>query len=118
MTGGRVVILGATGRNLGAGMSGGIAYVLDLDPDKVNPEMIDLDPLTSADAEELHQILQKHYEATESSVAHLLLDDWITGLGRVTKVMPKDYKRVLQLTQQAVDEGLDPLGLVMGGGRG
>ena len=118
MTGGRVVILGATGRNLGAGMSGGIAYVLDLDPDKVNPEMIDLDPLTSADAEELHQILQKHYEATESSVAHLLLDDWITGLGRFTKVMPKDYKRVLQLTQQAVDEGLDPLVFVMGGGRG
>ncbi|MDO9484653.1 MAG: glutamate synthase-related protein, partial [Actinomycetota bacterium] len=118
MTGGRVVILGATGRNLGAGMSGGIAYVLDLDPDKVNPEMIDLDPMTSADAEELHEILQKHYEATESSVAHLLLDDWITGLGRFTKVMPKDYKRVLQLTQQAVDEGLDPLVFVMGGGRG
>jgi len=118
MTGGRVAILGATGRNLGAGMSGGIAYVLDLDPDKVNPEMIDLDPLTSADAEELHEILQKHYEATESSVAHLLLEDWITGLGRFTKVMPKDYKRVLQLTQQAVDEGLDPLVFVMGGGRG
>ena len=118
MTGGRVVILGATGRNLGAGMSGGIAYVLDLDPDKVNPEMIDLDPLSSMDAEELHEILQKHYEATQSSVAHLLLEDWITGLGRFTKVMPKDYKRVLQLTQQAVDEGLDPLVFVMGGGRG
>ncbi|MDO8731720.1 MAG: glutamate synthase large subunit [Actinomycetota bacterium] len=118
MTGGRVAILGATGRNLGAGMSGGIAYVLDLDPDKVNPEMIDLDPLTSTDADELHEILQKHYEETESSVAHQLLEDWITALGRFTKVMPKDYKRVLQLTQQAVDEGLDPLVFVMGGGRG
>ncbi|MDD2858052.1 MAG: glutamate synthase large subunit [Candidatus Nanopelagicales bacterium] len=118
MTGGRVVILGATGRNLGAGMSGGIAYVLDLDPIRVNPEMIDLDPLTSTDADELHAIVQRHFEETDSSVAQLLLADWVTALGRFTKVMPKDYKRVLQLTQQAIDEGLDPLVFVMGGGRG
>ncbi|MFA7323715.1 MAG: glutamate synthase large subunit [Candidatus Nanopelagicales bacterium] len=118
MTGGRVAILGATGRNLGAGMSGGVAYVLDLDPVKVNPEMIDLDPLTSTDADELHAIVQKHFEETDSAVAQQLLADWITALGRFTKVMPKDYKRVLQLTQQAIDEGLDPLVFVMGGGRG
>ena len=114
MTGGRVVILGSTGRNLGAGMSGGVAYILDLDPSKVNPEMIDLDPLTSIDADELHSIVQQHFEATESGVAKVLLADWITGLGRFTKVMPKDYKRVLAVMQKATEQGLDPIAAVMG----
>ncbi len=114
MTGGRVVILGTTGRNLGAGMSGGIAYVLDLDPIKVNPEMIDLDPMTSQDAEELRAIVQQHFDETESAVAQSLLADWITALGRFTKVMPKDYKRVLNVMQQATEQGLDPIAAVMG----
>jgi len=114
MTGGSVVILGTTGRNLGAGMSGGVAYVLDLDPTKVNPEMIDLDPLTSTDAAELASIIEQHFEATESGVAKLLLADWITALGRFTKVMPKDYKRVLAVMQKATEQGLDPIAAVMG----
>ncbi|MTB27772.1 MAG: glutamate synthase subunit alpha, partial [Actinobacteria bacterium] len=114
MTGGSVVILGSTGRNLGAGMSGGVAYVLDLDPTKVNPEMIDLDPLTSTDADELASIIEQHFEATESGVAKLLLADWITALGRFTKVMPKDYKRVLAVMQKATEQGLDPIAAVMG----
>ncbi|MSY39134.1 MAG: glutamate synthase subunit alpha, partial [Actinobacteria bacterium] len=114
MTGGRVVILGSTGRNLGAGMSGGIAYVLDLDPIKVNPEMIDLDPMTSVDSQELQAIVQQHFDETQSAVAQALLADWITALGRFTKVMPKDYKRVLNVMKQATEQGLDPIAAVMG----
>ena len=118
MTGGRVVILGETGRNLGAGMSGGIAYVLDLDPGRVNPEMVDLDPLGEQDEAELMAILRQHAEETESVPARELLGDWARSAGRFTKVMPKDYKRVMQLQAQAVEQGLDPMVLVMGGGRG
>jgi len=118
MTGGRVVILGETGRNLGAGMSGGIAFVLDLDPGRVNPEMVDLDPLGDHDMDELLGILRRHAEETDSALAGALLDDWPSARGRFTKVMPKDYKRVMRLQAQAVEQGLDPMVLVMGGGRG
>ena len=118
MTGGRVVILGETGRNLGAGMSGGIAYVLDLDPGRVNPEMVDLDALGEHDEAELLAILQQHAEETDSVPARELIGDWARSVTRFTKVMPKDYKRVMQLQAQAVEQGLDPMVLVMGGGRG
>ena len=118
MTGGRVVILGETGRNLGAGMSGGIAFVLDLYPGSVNPEMVDLDPLDEDDAIELNAILRRHEQETESALVGAILGDWPAARGRFTKVMPKDYKRVMQLTAQAVEQGLDPMVLVMGGGRG
>ncbi len=118
MTGGRVVVLGPTGRNLGAGMSGGIAYVLDLDPGRVNPEMVDLDPLSEEDAAELLGIVRRHAEETESSRAADLLADWPSAVARFTKVMPKDYKRVLRLSREAAEQGLDPLDLVMGGSRG
>lgn len=118
MTGGRVVILGETGRNLGAGMSGGMAFVLDLYPGSVNPEMVDLDPLDEDDADEVHAILRRHEQETESALVGVLLGDWPATRGRFTKVMPKDYKRVMQLTAQAVEQGLDPMVLVMGGGRG
>ena len=69
MTGGVAVILGTTGRNLGAGMSGGVAYVVDLDPGRVNPEMVDLDPLSADDVGRLHAILRRHAEETESVLA-------------------------------------------------
>jgi glutamate synthase (NADPH/NADH) large chain len=118
MTGGRVVVLGSTGRNLGAGMSGGIGYVLDLLRGMVNPEMVDLDPLSDSDLAELQLIIRDHFEATQSEVARLLLEDWSASGDRFTKIMPKDLKRVLVLTEQALAEGLSPEALVLGGNRG
>ena len=118
MTGGRVVVLGSTGRNLGAGMSGGIGYVLDLLPGMVNPEMVDLDPLSLSDLAELQLMIRDHFEATQSEVARLLLEDWSASGDRFTKIMPKDLKRVLALSEQALAEGLSPEVLVLGGSRG
>jgi glutamate synthase (NADPH) large chain len=98
MTGGRAVILGATGRNFGAGMSGGIAYVWDTHGNfaqNCNPEMIDLDPLDHADAAELRSLIQKHFDETASSVAKFILSDFESEVGRFVKVFPKDYKKAL-----------------------
>ena len=118
MTGGLVAILGETGRNLGAGMSGGVAYVLDLDLGKVNPEMVDLDPLTPAEVEELQGLIRRHTEETESLTSAELLADWAATAERFTRVMPKDYKRVLRVRAEAEERGMDPLVAVMGGPHG
>ncbi|HJQ47341.1 MAG TPA: glutamate synthase large subunit [Amycolatopsis sp.] len=107
MTGGRVVVLGGTGRNFAAGMSGGVAYVLDLSPMRVNREMVDLDPLDDEDTEFLRDVVEKHYVETESAVAHALLADWDVAVERFGKVMPKDYKRVLQAQAAAERDGRD-----------
>ncbi|VVJ16401.1 Glutamate synthase [NADPH] large chain (EC [Amycolatopsis camponoti] len=107
MTGGRMVVLGQIGRNFAAGMSGGIAYVLDLPAHRVNPEMVDIDPLDSEDADFLRETLEKHYDETESAVARELLADWDAGVDRFGKVMPKDYKRVLAAQVQAERDGRD-----------
>jgi glutamate synthase (NADPH/NADH) large chain len=107
MTGGRVVVLGPTGRNFAAGMSGGIAYVLDASRMRVNPEMVDLDPLDDADLEFLRDAVEKHYTETESAVAHRLLADWDVAVERFAKVMPKDYKRVLLAQAEAERDGRD-----------
>ncbi|MFD7659040.1 glutamate synthase large subunit [Actinosynnema sp. NPDC059797] len=107
MTGGRVVVLGSTGRNFAAGMSGGVAYVLDAVVGRVNAEMVDLDPLDAADREFLRSAVEKHYAETESAVAHALLADWDLAVDRFTKVMPKDYKRVLAARARAEQEGRD-----------
>ena len=107
MTGGRVVVLGPTGRNFAAGMSGGIAYVLDLAPIRVNREMVDLDPLDDEDTEFLRETVQRHYVETESAVAHALLADWDVAVARFGKVTPKDYKRVLQAQAAAERDGRD-----------
>ena len=115
MTGGLVVILGETGRNLGAGMSGGIAYVLDLDLGRVNPEMVDLDPLSATDVAELREVVARHAEETGSVHAADLLADWPQAVQRFTKVMPKDFKRVLRLRAEAEEKGMDPMVAVMGG---
>ncbi|MDO8310230.1 MAG: glutamate synthase large subunit [Actinomycetota bacterium] len=115
MTGGLVAVLGTTGRNLGAGMSGGIAYVLDLDLAKVNPEMVDLDPLDQQDVDELRELVSRHAEETDSERAAALLGDWPQAAARFTKVMPKDFKRVLRLRAEAEEKGLDPMVAVMGG---
>jgi glutamate synthase (NADPH/NADH) large chain len=114
MTGGIAVILGSTGRNFGAGMSGGVAYVLDLNPLRVNPEMVDLEEPDADRLDELHGILTRHWEETESSVARALLDDWELEQRRFTLVMPREFKRVLQAQAHAAAAGLDPVAAVMG----
>ncbi|WP_199430454.1 glutamate synthase large subunit [Qaidamihabitans albus] len=107
MTGGRVVVLGPTGRNFAAGMSGGIAYVLDLTLGRVNREMVDLDALDDEDVEFLREAVERHYTETSSAVAHALLTDWEAALPRFAKVMPKDYKRVLRAQAAAERDGRD-----------
>jgi glutamate synthase (NADPH/NADH) large chain len=110
MTGGRVVILGGTGLNFAAGMSGGIAYVLDEAGDfagKCNPEMVDLDPVDAdEDIAELLDLIERHQVATGSDVATRIMAEWPEVLARFVKVMPRDYKRVLAERQQH-DEEID-----------
>jgi glutamate synthase (NADPH/NADH) large chain len=118
MTGGRVVILGATGRNVAAGMSGGIAYVLDLDRGKVNGEMVDVEALGDDDREFLRNIVGRHQAETESVVAAGLLADWDSSVGRFTKVMPRDYKRVLEAAKAAEEAGQDVDEAIMAASRG
>ena len=107
MTGGRVVILGPTGRNFAAGMSGGIAYVLDLAKTRLNTEMVDLDPLEEPDIAFLHDVVSRHHAETGSAVAGRLLASWDEAVERFSKVMPKDYKRVLVAASAAEREGRD-----------
>ncbi|HWV27362.1 MAG TPA: glutamate synthase-related protein, partial [Aeromicrobium sp.] len=106
MTGGRVVILGRTGRNVAAGMSGGRAYVLDLDPDLVNPEMVELRPVPAETADELREIVHQHAEETGSTVAAALLENWEESLARFTEIMPVDYRLVLEARAAAESAGL------------
>ncbi len=115
MTGGRVVILGQVGRNFGAGMSGGIAYLLDPDPGLLNTQTIDLEALESPDVEFLHDLLGRYHASTCSSVAARLLDDWPAAVaaGRLRRVMPRDYKRVLAATRRAEQDGIDVAEAVM-----
>jgi glutamate synthase (NADPH) large chain len=116
MTGGRVVILGPVGRNFAAGMSGGAAYVLDLPQIRVNMEMVDLDPVAEDDAKFLREVIERHHAETGSAVAARLLADWDPG--RFTKVMPKDYKRVISAASQAEREGRDVDEAVMAAAHG
>ena len=109
MTGGRVVVLGPTGRNFGAGMSGGIAYVYDADDSfaqRVNYDMVQLEALSDEDAEYLRGIVARHHELTDSDVAKALLVEWDDRVGRFRKVMPQDYKRVLEVMKAAEADGL------------
>jgi glutamate synthase (NADPH/NADH) large chain len=107
MTGGTVVVLGRTGRNFAAGMSGGVAYVLDLRSARVNTEMVDLEPLDEEGLSRLHEVIRRHREETESAVAGRLLLDWEDAKSRFTKVMPRDYARVLTVRKKAQEDGLD-----------
>ncbi len=107
MTGGRVVVLGATGRNFAAGMSGGYAFVLDLDQGRVNPELVELGPVAGERAEELRELVERHLAETGSAVAERLLTDWDATLSRFTLVMPTDYRRVMDTRAAALAEGLD-----------
>ncbi|MGZ5418049.1 MAG: glutamate synthase-related protein, partial [Nocardioides sp.] len=106
MTGGRVVILGSTGRNFAAGMSGGVAFLLDLDERRVNQELVELAAVDGDAADELHGLVRRHFEETGSTVAEELLADWPAAVRRFTEVMPSDFKRVLEAKAEALEEGL------------
>jgi glutamate synthase (ferredoxin) len=109
MTGGKVVILGKTGRNFAAGMSGGVAYILDEQGDfatRCNTQMADIEPLDEEDRETVYQMIQKHEEYTNSQKAAKILANWQEFAPKFVKVMPRDYKRVLQAIKQAIAEGL------------
>ena len=108
MTGGRVIILGSTGRNFAAGMSGGVAFVYDVKSQfstLCNKEMIDLDRLEEEDVQWLHSMIAKHYQYTASTVAKFLLDDFENQIRNFVKVFPKDYKRVLKDKKEKVNVG-------------
>ena len=116
MTGGKVVVLGQTGRNFAAGMSGGIAYVVDLNVENVNSEMVELESLDDNDKEFLSSILKDYLEETDSPLAKQLLND--KDLKKFTKVMPREYKRVLLAQAKAKKDGTDPMEAVMEVSRG
>ncbi|ASO21392.1 glutamate synthase large subunit [Actinoalloteichus hoggarensis] len=118
MTGGRAVVLGRTGRNLAAGMSGGIAFVLDLDPSMVNSAMVELQRPDPEDLRWLREVVRRHHEATGSSVAASLLGDWPRRSRGFTKVMPGDYQRVLEAVRIARAEGRDEDEAIMEASRG
>ncbi len=118
MTGGRVVILGPTGRNVAAGMSGGIAYVLDLDAGKVNGEMVDVEELSADDRDFLREVIARHQAETDSVVAAALLADWDASAVRFAKVMPRDYKRVLEAAKAAEEAGEDVDAAIMAASHG
>jgi glutamate synthase (ferredoxin) len=110
MTGGKVVVLGRTGRNFAAGMSGGIAYVLDLEKDfaqHCNPEMVTL--LKLEDEEEINdlkQMIRRHEESTRSRRASTVLERWDEYLPQFIKVLPKDYARVIASMKRVRESGL------------
>ncbi|MGZ7023390.1 MAG: GltB/FmdC/FwdC-like GXGXG domain-containing protein, partial [Ilumatobacteraceae bacterium] len=110
MTGGRVVVLGPTGRNFGAGMSGGIAYVYDphdVFAARLNREMVQLQQLDDSDIEFVHKTVQAHLVHTDSPVAAAILAGWEHESVNFKKVMPIDYSRVLAVMKQAGADGLD-----------
>lgn len=116
MTGGKVVVLGKTGRNFAAGMSGGIAYVLNINVENVNAEMVELEELDASDKEFLTQILKDYVDETDSTIAKQLIQN--KDLSGFTKVMPREYKRVLLAQAQAKLDGTDPMQAVMEVSRG
>ena len=118
MTGGRAVVLGPTGRNLAAGMAGGIAYVLDLNEKMVNTAMVDLQQPSTEDLRWLRDIVAAHHRHTGSAVAASLLGDWTRRAASFTKVMPRDYQRVLEAMRLAAAEGRDVDEAVMEASRG
>ncbi|MBI2487161.1 MAG: glutamate synthase large subunit [Deltaproteobacteria bacterium] len=109
MTGGRVVVLGSTGRNFAAGMSGGIAYVLDESGDfhrRCNKDMVYLERIEEEEIKEVEEMIRKHAEYTKSGRARKILAEWEEMVPRFVKVMPKDYKRMLQAMKRVKEAGL------------
>jgi glutamate synthase (NADPH/NADH) large chain len=118
MTGGRVAVLGPVGRNFAAGMSGGIAYLLDPDPGQVNTELADLEPLDACDVAFLAGLLERHHAETGSAVAAALLACWPEPVSRFARAMPRDYKRVLAATRRAERDRQDVGTALMAAARG
>ena len=121
MTGGRAVVLGPTGRNFGAGMSGGLAFVYDPDDTffrRLNGEMVDLEALEVEDVEWLRDTLRMHVQETGSTVAARLLERWHTEVRRFKKVLPIDYKRVLEAARVAEEQGIDVNEAIMAAAHG
>ncbi|HEX2481431.1 MAG TPA: glutamate synthase-related protein, partial [Methylomirabilota bacterium] len=122
MTGGRVVVIGRSGRNFAAGMSGGVAYVRDSAGDfrgRCNLGMVDVEPLVQEeDVEEVRELLQRHVRYTESAVAGQILAEWEAEQPRFVKVMPRDYKRALAAMRRAQEEGIPWERAVMEGAHG
>ncbi|OBG07104.1 hypothetical protein A5771_07430 [Mycolicibacter sinensis] len=124
MTGGKVVVLGRTGRNFAAGMSGGIAYVYDPNaelPGRLNTDMVELDSFDDFDGDDiswLRGILAAHAEATDSAPAQAILADWETHRHHFVKVMPRDYRRVLAAVAEAKASGADPNEAIMAAAHG
>ncbi|MFJ8307631.1 MULTISPECIES: glutamate synthase large subunit [unclassified Streptomyces] len=107
MTGGHAVVLGETGRNFAAGMSGGIAYVIDLDRDNVNSGNLNaVEALSDTDRQWLHDVVRRHFEETGSTVAEKLLADWSVHVDRFSKIIPTTYKAVLAAKDAAELAGL------------
>jgi len=109
MTGGTVVILGPTGRNFGAGMSGGIAYIYDEHGDfneRCNTEMVSIESIDDEDQNKLNKMIQNHLDYTESTVAQNLLDNWSESIAKFVKVMPNDYKRMVENIKRVTESGL------------
>ena len=102
----KVLVLGGTGRNFAAGMSGGRAFVLDLDPALVNSEMVDILAVPRDQRDALHNLVARFFDETESQVAAELLADWDEAIHRIAMVMPRDYARVLNAMQRAQAEGI------------
>jgi len=108
MTGGRVVVLGPTGRNFAAGMSGGIAYVYDPERtfnQRVNKDMVEVEPLDGEDSFLVRNLVERHGVETDSAVAARLLAHWDIEQREFVKIMPRDYRRILEATRLAEAEG-------------
>lgn len=121
MTGGTVVVLGPTGRNFAAGMSGGVAYVYDPAKqlvDNLNDEMVDVDALDPDDEQVLRSLIEKHVAATDSAVGQRILADWSGQSDSFVKVMPRDYRRVLEAIADAELTGGDVNEAIMAAARG
>ena len=115
MTGGLVVILGETGRNFGAGMSGGVAYIWDKKGDfatKLNGEMVAIEDLTIEDENILRMYISQHLDYTESDVAENILNNWDNILPQFVKVMPQDFKKALAIRNISVAEVLEDKNVV------
>ncbi len=107
MTGGTVVVLGPTGRNFAAGMSGGTAFVWNLDRRRVNTELVDLSAPSEAERTHLHELVQRHFAETDSAIAEQLLKRWPEAVEEFTAVVPRDYRRVMEIMRAAEAAGQD-----------
>ena len=121
MTGGRVVVLGPTGRNFGAGMSGGLAFIYDPERsfgDRYNPELVDVEPLDHEDRSWLAEVVEQHLRETGSAVAERLLADWDQAVQEMVKVVPRDFRRVMEATERAIAQGESVEAAVMAASHG